>query len=468
MKNPIVHNDFLLLSKESKVLYHDYASKMPIIDYHCHLPIKEIAQNKVYKNLSEIWLEGDHYKWRAMRANGINEKFITGEASDWMKFKKWAETVPYTMRNPLFHWTHMELKKPFGIHEILNNNSAKSIYDLASEQLSSGELSVHKIIERFNVEKICTTEDPLDSLEYHRQLKNNKIGVTISTSWRPDRAIDVRDSQEFNAYVNALEKLTEKTIDTYTHYLEALKKRHNKFHENGCRLADHGLEFPFPIESYSENNIKDIFSKIRQGKEISGLEQQKFMAALLYELVVWNAEKGWVQQFHIGALRDVNAKGVRNIGKAGGFDSIADFSYVASLGTFLNRLEENGKLTKTIIYNLNPSHNTAIATMVGNFQDGSVPGKMQFGSAWWFLDQKDGMEQQINVLSNQGLLSRFVGMLTDSRSFLSYSRHEYFRRILCNIIGTDIKNGELPNDMGLLGKMVQDISYNNANSYFDI
>lgn len=467
MENPIVHIDFLLQSDLACTLYHEYAAKMPIIDYHCHVSAKEIAQNRKFDNLSQIWLEGDHYKWRAMRANGVNEDYITGSATDWEKFEKWAETVPDTMRNPLYHWTHLELKKPFGIHTLLNGNSAKEIYGVASERLSSGELDVWNIISKFNVQKICTTEDPVDSLEWHNQLATSTFGTRVTTAWRPDKAMDVRDATRFNNYIAQIEAASNFSISTFPDFMEALKSRHNYFHVNGCRVADHGLEFPFPVEAYTENEISNIFKKIRSGENIGPADRLKLMAAILYEFSVWNYEKGWVQQFHIGALRDVNTKGVRHIGQACGFDSIADFNYADSMGRFLNRLEENGRLGKTIVYNLNPKDNEMVASMMGNFQDGIIPGKMQFGSGWWFLDQKDGMEKQINTLSNLGLLSRFIGMLTDSRSFLSYSRHEYFRRILCNMIAMDIENGELPRDVDFLGKMVQNISYNNANNYFD-
>lgn len=468
MKNPITNRDFLLHGNVAKILYHDYAERMPIFDFHCHLSSKNIALNKKYVNLSQLWLEDDHYKWRAMRANGVNEKYITGNTTDWEKFKKWADTVPYTMRNPLYHWSHLELKNPFGITTILNGNSAKSIYDLTSEMLENEEFSTQGILQKFKVQKICTTEDPADSLEWHLQLAEENFGIKVSTSWRPDKAMAVADPKAFNEYIKRLEKIADRSINSYTDYLETLKERHDYFHVHGCRVADHGLEFPFPVEKYTENEISGIFSKIRAGKKISPNEQQKFMSAMLYEFAVWDFDKGWVQQYHIGALRNVNTKGVRLIGEACGFDSIADFSYAASLGEFLNRLEEKNKLTKTIIYNLNPKDNEMVATMVGNFQDGKIPGKIQYGPGWWFLDQKDGMEKQINALSNQGLLSRFVGMLTDSRSFLSFSRHEYFRRILCNLIGADVENGELPRDIDFLGKVVEDISYNNANKYFDL
>ncbi|RIJ50411.1 glucuronate isomerase [Maribellus luteus] len=468
MENPIIHPDFLMQSDVARELYHDYAAPMPIIDYHCHLPAQEIAQDRVYKNLTQAWLYGDHYKWRAMRTNGIGEKYITGAASDWEKFESWSKTVPYTVRNPLYHWTHLELVKPFGIKEILNPRSARRIYDNASEQLSSGELSVQAILQKFNVVKVCTTDDPVDSLAWHQAFTKSDCTIAVKPAWRPDKALDVRNAGGFNAYVDKLAEATAVDIIHFEDFINALKQRHEYFHRNGCRVSDHGLEFPFPVEEVGEKELEIIFNTIRGGKELNRKEQAKFMSAMLFELAVWNHEKGWVQQFHVGALRDVNTKGVQNVGQACGFDSIADFNYAHSMGLFLNRLEEQGKLTKTIIYNLNPRDNEMVASMIGNFQDGSVPGKMQFGSGWWFLDQKDGMEKQINALSNQGLLSRFVGMLTDSRSFLSFSRHEYFRRILCNLIGEDVKNGELPKDMELLGEIVQGICYNNAEAYFDL
>ncbi|TLX78120.1 glucuronate isomerase [Labilibacter sediminis] len=466
MLNPIVQENFLLQSEVARELYHDFAAKMPIIDYHCHLSPKDIAQNRVFDNISQAWLEGDHYKWRAMRANGVDEKYITGNASDFEKFLKWAETVPNTLRNPLYHWTHMELSKPFGIKKMLNADTAKEVYDNASHQLSSGQLSVQSTLKKFNVEKLCTTDDPIDSLEWHQSMNKTQIGIKVTPAWRPDKAMAVGDVQSFNQYVDQLAEVINGSIESYDDFLSALKQRHDYFHENGCRLSDHGLEFPFPVEEVTEKEIQKIFQKLRSGEGINPIAQKEFMTAILHQLAVWNHEKGWVQQFHVGALRDVNTKGVRNIGQACGFDSIADFSYARSMGIFLNRLEEKGKLTKTIIYNLNPRDNEMVAAMLGNFQDGSVPGKMQYGSAWWFLDQKDGMEKQINALSSQGLLSRFVGMLTDSRSFISFSRHEYFRRILCNMLGQDVANGELPKDMNLLGQMVQNICYHNANEYF--
>ncbi len=467
MENPIVNNDFLLQTEEARLLYHDYAASMPIIDYHCHLNPIEIADNRRFNDLTELWLEGDHYKWRAMRANGISEHYITGTASSWEKFSKWAETVPYTLRNPIYHWTHLELWKTFGITSLLNEKTAKSIYEETNKMLTEDDFSVCGLLKKFNVKKLCTTDDPLDSLEHHDMLKKSNPDILVSMAWRPDEAMDFRLPTNFNIYVDTLEKVANQSVANYSDYLTALKKRHDFFHEKGCRLADHGLEYPFPVDNYTQKELNAIFLKVRAKKSIGPDEKEKLMADLLFQFANWNYEKGWVQQYHIGALRDVNKKAIHTIGKACGFDSIADFQFVESMGKFFNRLQKEGKLTKTIVYNLNPRDNETVATMMGNFQDGSIPGKMQYGSGWWFLDQKDGMENQLNTLSNQGLLSRFVGMVTDSRSFLSYSRHEYFRRVLCNLIGNDISNGEMPRDMEFIGKMVQDICYNNANEYFD-
>ena len=466
MENPIVHSDFLLGNDVARTLYHEYAAKMPIIDYHNHLSAKDIATDKRFGNLTEIWLNNDHYKWRAMRANGVPEKYITGKASPKEKFYKWVETVPYTMRNPLYHWTHLELKHPFGINAILNESSAEHTYKAANEYLAGVDSGTWNILKQFNVKKLCTTEGPLDSLEWHRALMKGELDIKVSMAWRPDAAMDLRCPEGFVDFVSGLEKVCQCDITSYSDYLEALKERHGFFHENGCRLADHGLEFPFPVSTYTKKELETIFLKIREGKPLELEEQSKIMTDVLYEFAVWNAESGWAQQFHIGALRDVNQKGVAQVGKSSGFDSIADFAYARSMGQFFNRLELEGKLTKTIIYNLNPKDNAMMASMIGNFQDGSFPGKMQYGSGWWFLDQKDGMEKQLNTLSNQGLLSRFIGMLTDSRSFLSFSRHEYFRRILCNLLGKDVVKGELPKDIDFLGKMVQDICYINADKYF--
>ena len=465
--NPIADDNFLLHSEVAKELYHDHASKMPIIDYHCHLPPAEIANDRTFENITQIWLEGDHYKWRAMRTHGIDEKYCTGNASDREKFEKWAETAPFTLKNPLYHWTHLELKNTFGIKKLLDKHSAEEIYLKSSELLRTEEYSVKNLLRKFNVKKLCTTEDPLDTLESHSQIRESGFEIKVSTAWRPDNAIDVRDASTFNSYVEKLSLLCDKDIVTFYDYIDTLQQRHDFFHQMGCRLSDHGLDTPFPVAPYTDAEIVSIFSTIRKGQNLNATEQEKFNSCMMHHLAVMDFEKGWVQQFHVGAIRNVNLKAVREIGQAKGFDSIHDFSYAQSMGIFFNRLEEEGKLGKTILYNLNPRDNEMIAAMIGNFQDGKVVSRFQYGSGWWFLDQKDGMEKQISALSNLGLLFHFVGMVTDSRSFLSYSRHEYFRRILCNILGRDVENGEIPKDMKLLSKMVEDISFNNANQYFD-
>ena len=458
--------NFLLQTETAQKLYHNYAAKMPVFDYHCHISPKEIAEDKQFDNLAQIWLYGDHYKWRAMRTNGVDEHFCTGDASDWEKFEKWAETVPFTLRNPLYHWTHLELKRFFGIEKLLSPETAKEIWDTCNAKLQSPEYSVRNLIRMANVNTICTTDDPVDSLEYHRQIKESDFEVKVLPAWRPDKAMAVEDADSYNKYIDKLEEVSGVEVNTFEHLMEALDKRHEFFHENGCRLSDHGLETAY-AEDYSKRDIIDIFSKVRYGAKLTHTEILKFKSCMLYELGIMDHSRGWTQQFHIGALRNNNTRLFNRLGPDTGFDSIGDFEIARPLSKLLDRLDQNDQLSKTIIYNLNPRDNELIATMIGNFQDGSVPGKMQFGSGWWFLDQKDGMEQQMNALSNLGLLSRFVGMLTDSRSFLSYIRHEYFRRTLCNLIGTDVENGELPGDMDMLGQMVEDICFKNAYRYFN-
>jgi len=464
MKNFLDQN-FLLQNKTAERLYHDYAAGMPIIDYHCHLDPAQIAANINFNNLTDIWLKGDHYKWRAMRANGINEEFITGTKSDWEKFEQWAATVPYTLRNPLYHWTHLELQRYFNIDEILSPKTARDIYDNCTQKLQTPEYSVQSLINRMNIEVICTTDDPIDNLEYHQKLRKSNWAVKVFPAFRPDKAMNADDISSLNDYVNKLESVSNIAITSYADYLKALKKRHDYFAENGCTVSDHGLERLY-AEDYTGKEIDDIFNKIRSGKALQPMEMLKFKSAMLYELALWDHEKGWVQQYHIGALRNNNSRAYRETGPDTGYDSIGDFSQAQALSKFLNKLDSSNQLTKTIIYNLNPSDNELIATMAGNFNDGTVAGKIQFGSAWWFLDQKDGMSRQLNTLSSMGLLSKLVGMLTDSRSFLSYPRHEYFRRLLCNLFGEDIENGELPNDVEWTGKIIQDICYYNAKNYF--
>ena len=458
--------NFLLHTETAQKLYHEHAAKMPIFDYHCHINPKDIADDRMFKSITEIWLAGDHYKWRGMRTNGVDERFCTGDASDWEKFEKWAETVPQTLRNPLFHWTHLELKKFFGINEVLSPKNARKIYDACNEKLNSPEYSCRNIIRMANVHTICTTDDPIDNLQYHQQIKASGFVVAVLPAWRPDKAMMVDDPAFFNNYINQLATASEITITTFADLISALDKRHQYFHKNGCRLSDHGLDTAF-AEDYTAKEIRAIFTKVRSGSKLTSEEILKFKSCMLYEFGVMDHSRGWSQQFHIGALRNNNTRLFNKLGPDTGFDSIGDKPIAEPLSKLLNKLDMEDKLCKTVLYNLNPADNELYATMIGNFQDGSVPGKMQWGSGWWFLDQKDGMEKQIQALSNLGLLSRFVGMLTDSRSFLSYTRHEYFRRTLCNILGNDVENGEIPNDMELLGQMVENISFNNAKNYFN-
>ncbi|WP_234734859.1 glucuronate isomerase [Tellurirhabdus bombi] len=466
MKKDFLNDDFLLQTPTAQQLYHEFAKPMPIIDYHCHLPPDQIAADTQFDNLTQVWLYGDHYKWRAMRTNGIDESYCTGNQSDIAKFMRWAETVPYTVRNPLYHWTHLELRRYFGVTEILNPSSAQRIYDICSEKLWSKEYSVRNLLRRMNVETVCTTDDPIDSLEHHQKIQNdNSFEIAVLPTFRPDKAMAVDDPKSFNQYVARLEVVSEIAISTLDDFLTALRKRHDYFAAMGCKLSDHGLEQIY-AEDYRESEIQAIFGKIRSNQTLDGPEILKFKSAMLVYLAEMDWEKGWTQQFHLGALRNNNSRMLHRLGPDTGWDSIGDFSQGRALAKFLNRLDINNRLTKTILYNLNPADNELMATMIGNFNDGSVAGKVQFGSGWWFLDQKDGMEKQMNALSNMGLISRFVGMLTDSRSFLSYPRHEYFRRILCNLFGNDIENGELPDDIEWMGQLIQNICYGNAKAFF--
>jgi glucuronate isomerase len=465
MKNFLDEN-FLLQTKTAQRLYHDYAAGMPIIDYHSHLPPDQIAADINFDNLTHIWLRGDHYKWRAMRANGINEAYITGNKNDLEKFEQWAATVPYTLRNPLYHWTHLELQRYFDIHDLLSPATAAKIYDDCTAKLQSPEYSVRKLISNKKVEVVCTTDDPLDDLSHHQKIKADGYAVKVLPTFRPDKAMNADDVPALNSYINQLEVITNISINNFNSYLQALKSRHDYFAANGCKLSDHGLEQLY-AEDYTDAEINSIFKKIKNNQHLLPGEIVKFKSAMLFNFALWDHEKGWVQQFHLGALRNNSTRALQQLGPDTGGDSIGDFAQGKNLSKFLDKLDSANKLAKTILYNLNPADNELMAAMTGNFNDGSIAGKIQFGSAWWFLDQKDGMTKQLNALSNIGLLSRMVGMLTDSRSFMSFPRHEYFRRIVCNLFGDDIENGELPNDMEWIGKIIQDICYYNAKNYFN-
>lgn len=459
-------DNFLLQNKTAEQLYHGYAKDMPIIDYHCHLPQQQIAEDRQFENITQAWLYGDHYKWRAMRTNGVEEGYCTGTKSDYEKFAKWSATVPYTLRNPLYHWTHLELRRYFDIQDILNPATAKKVYEHSSALLQSKDYSVRNLLRKMNVATVCTTDDPLDTLEYHQQLKTGGFEIPVLPAFRPDNAMNVDDPVKFNAYIRKLEAVTNISVSSFNDYLFALENRHDFFASAGCCVSDHGLEEIYADE-FTGSEVEAIFNKIHSGKALLDTERRKFKSAMLLHFAEWDWEKGWVQQYHLGALRNNNTRMLQQLGPDTGWDSIGDYSQGRPLARFLNRLDTEDKLAKTIIYNLNPSDNALMASMVGNFNDGSIPGKIQFGSGWWFLDQKDGMTQQMNALSNMGLISRFVGMLTDSRSFLSFPRHEYFRRILCNLFGTEIERGELPADLDWVGSVIKDICYNNAKQYFN-
>ena len=465
MNTKFIHDNFLLENKYAEELYHNYSKNQPIIDYHNHLSPQLIAGDAIFQNITDVWIKGDHYKWRAMRTLGINEKFITGNASDKDKFLQWAKTVPYTMRNPLYHWTHLELARYFDIHDLLNEKSAEKIFTEASEKIHSASFSTQNLLRKVNAEAVCTTEDPIDSLEFHQQLSKSDFKVKVTTAFRPDKAILITNN-DYNTYIDTLGEKAGVAITTFTDLCDALKNRVDYFHQNGCKLSDHGLDHIY-FEIFTENEVNAIFEKKRNNQFISNEEALKFQSAILLFLSETYHEYGWIQQFHLGALRNNNTRMHQILGPDTGWDSIGDYPQAQKLSHFLNALDSQNKLTKTIIYNLNPADNEVMATMVGNFNDGSVKGKVQLGSGWWFLDQKDGMTKQLNALSNMGLISCFIGMLTDSRSFLSFPRHEYFRRILCNLLGEEIQRGELPNDMEWIGKLVTDISYNNAKEYFN-
>ena len=459
-------SNFLLETDTARELYHNHAAKMPIIDYHCHIVPSMVAANYQFADLTEIWLGGDHYKWRAMRANGVPEAYITGKKPSFEKFMKWAETMPQVMRNPLYHWTHLELSRVFGVDKVLNPASARDIYEECTAKLHTEAFRAQGIMKLMNVEVICTTDDPADSLEHHRFVAEHPFGCRMLPTWRPDKAMAVENPKTYNDYIASLEAAADVEINTFDDMIRALQVRHDYFESVGCRVSDHGMD-TFYATPYTNDELRAIFLKVRQGRTVSEDELKKFRSGMLYEFAVMDSRSGWVQQFHVGPNRNNNARMFKLIGPDTGFDAIDDCSIARPFNAFFSRLDEEGLLAKTIVYNLNPRDNELMVANAYNFNDGSVPGKMQYGAAWWFLDQKTGMENQLNALSGLGLLSRFVGMLTDSRSFLSYPRHEYFRRILCNMLGREVENGELPvSEMPFIGRMVEDICYNNAKGYF--
>lgn len=461
-----IHNDFMLTNDYARQLYHTYAEKMPIIDYHNHLSPQMIAEDYQFGTITELWLGGDHYKWRALRANGIPEEYITGNAPDREKFRAWARTLPYTMRNPLYHWTQLELKRYFGIDDLLCEANADEIYDKCNAMLAQPEFSVKNLLLKMGVEVLCTTDDPIDSLEYHKQIAESGFAVKVLPTWRPDKLLNTGDTAAFNAYIDRLAEVSGVGIDDFDSLIAALRVRQKFFAECGCRLSDHGVSY-VPNAEFDERSTARLFKQIRSGIVLNSVEAESLCGGILHALLALNAEMGWAQQLHIGAIRNNNLRLFRSFGPDVGCDSIADGNVAQGLSRILGRLDDKGLLARTILYNLNPKDSAVLATMAYNFNDGSEAGKMQYGAAWWFLDQLDGMTEQINTLSSLGLLSRFVGMLTDSRSFVSYTRHEYFRRLLCNVLGADIEAGLLPaSELGFIGKMVADISYNNAKHYF--
>lgn len=466
MKVDFLGDNFLLFNRTAEKLYHDFARHCPIIDFHSHLPANELASDRKYKDLTEIWLEGDHYKWRAMRANGIDESLITGPTSNESKFKAWAATVPYTIRNPLYHWTHLELQRYFNISEQLNTQSASKIYGTANERMARPDFSARSLLEMMNVSVVCTSDDPTDTLDDHLAIKDSSFNTQVLPTWRPDPVLAINNPESYNGYIATLQKAANVNIASFQDLIEAIQTRHDYFHARGCRLADHGVD-SFVYSEFTLSGLEKVFDKVRKGTTVGPEETKMFRSGMLHLLAEMNYEKKWVQQYHIGALRNTNPRAMKSLGPNSGYDTIGSSQRGEDLALFLGRLEGGHKLAKTILYNNNPADNYLFGSMIGNFQDSSCPGKMQYGASWWFLDQKEGIEMQLNTISNLGLLSRFVGMITDSRSFLSFPRHEYFRRILCNILGDEIEKGMIPNDMQFIGTMVEDICYRNAQNYFD-
>lgn len=461
-----IHPDFLLSSEIARRLFNEVAKDLPIIDYHCHLPPADVAGNRRFKDLHAIWLEGDHYKWRAMRANGVAEPFCTGDADPYDKFLAWAKTVPQTLRNPLYHWSHLELKRYFGIDDLINEQSAPAIWEAANKTLQSDSFSAHGILSAFNVEVVCTTDDPADDLAHHKMFAASGHTAKMYPTFRPDALLRIAETTFFNDYVDRLAQAADVDVSNLNALMDALKKRHDFFHAMGCRLSDHGINRAF--DRFADvSAVAAIFDKARAGRTVTAEEAEQFATHIMVYTGQLDAEKGWVKQLHLGALRRVNSQATKALGPDTGFDSIGDEPQAAALGRYMDRLNSDGAMPKMILYNLNPADNYVLASMIGNFQDGVIPGKIQFGSGWWFLDQIEGMKWQINALSNLGLISRFVGMLTDSRSFMSYPRHEYFRRLFCNILGEDVRRGEVPDDFDLLSELVRNVCHDNAERYFE-
>ncbi|MEN6532801.1 MAG: glucuronate isomerase [Bryobacteraceae bacterium] len=462
-----IHDNFLLTTKAAQRLYHQYAAAEPILDYHCHLTPRDIAENRRFANLTEIWLEGDHYKWRAMRASGADERYCTGNASPWEKFLAWSRTVPKTLRNPLYHWTHLELKRYFGIDDLLDENTAPSIWERANAMLAGDDLTACAILAKFRVNALCTTDDPADDLSWHKQIAASELPTRVFPTFRPDQALNVHLPGAFNSWVSRLEAASGISITGLPSFLDALRRRHDYFHSIGCRISDHGLSYCYS-DFCPDHEAAAVFEKTRSGKAAGVSEQRRFASYMMLFFGRLDAEKGWTKQLHLSARRNANSRKFQELGPDVGFDSIGDWPQVDALGAYLDALEKEDALPKTIVYNLNPASNYGLATIIGNFQGGGIPGKLQYGSGWWFLDQKEGMEWQINALSSTGLLSRFVGMLTDSRSYMSYPRHEYFRRVLCNLVGRDMENGEIPDSDELAGTLVRNICYRNALEYLGL
>ena len=460
-----IHQDFLLHSAAARRLYHEYAEAEPILDFHSHLPAADIAGDRRFRDVTEIWLEGDHYKWRAMRANGIAEEYCTGKAHPYEKFLAWAKTVPYTVRNPLYHWTHLELKRYFGFDGLLDESTAKSVWDRANAALA--DLSTTAMIRKFNVRVVCSTDDPADDLSLHQRINSTLPDLRVYPTFRPDRALQVDQPEQFVSWLRKLEQAADAHITSLAGLLDALKKRHDAFHQAGARMSDHGLPHCYATPC-TEQQGGSIFLRALDGKAASREEKEQFAAFMMLFFGQLDAESGWTKQLHLGALRSVNTRRLRQLGPDTGFDNMGDWPQAEALCAYLDLLDRENSLPKMILYNLNPADNHVFATVAGSFQDGPTAGKIQYGSGWWFLDQKDGIEAQLDALSNTGLLSRFVGMVTDSRSFMSFPRHEYFRRVLCNLLGNEMEKGDLPNDPGLIGKIVRSICFANARDFLGL